>query len=366
MSRFVLITPKYASPKAPNEMGFIHSRVKAYIKNGHSVDVFVPSNKSESYDFEGVKVKWIDAAKIQEILNSSTDKYDGILIHFLNKTIMDIVGDRVCYIWVHGFEALSWKRRLFNVSYKLPIQIIENMIRLYQYKNYAKHHPKSKFIFVSSWMHDITCSDIKFNIENYEIVPNYINSDIFTYEPKNKGDRKKILLLRSFANRKYANDISVKIIKELSKKSYFNELEISVYGKGKLFEKLTKPLCAYSNVQIHNQFFTQEEVAKLHKKFGVFLCPTRQDAQGVSMCEAMSSGLIPLTSNSTAIPNFVENNIEGFLCDNKDIETFINAYESIYYDEEKFLKMSKEAAMRVRRQCSYDYTIKRELEIIGC
>ena len=61
----------------------------------------------------------------------------------------------------------------------------------------------------------------------------------------------------------------------------------------------------FSNVEIKRTFLSQNDISKYHNENGFFICPTRQDAQGVSMCEAMSSGLIPISSNNTAIPEFL-------------------------------------------------------------
>ena len=44
----------------------------------------------------------------------------------------------------------------------------------------------------------------------------------------------------------------------------------------------------------------------MHKKNGIFMVPTRLDSQGVSRDEAMSSGLVPITNNVAAIPEFVD------------------------------------------------------------
>ncbi|MGR5966738.1 glycosyltransferase [Bacillus cereus] len=171
-----------------------------------------------------------------------------------------------------------------------------------------------------------------------------------------------MLLIRPFHNRKYANDIAAKAIIELSKFSEFKDLEFSIYGEGKYFNKDTERLKRFQNVKINNRFLKQEEIADMHKKFGVFLCPTRQDAQGVSMCEAMASGLVPITSNNTAIPEFVDQNRAGFLT--KGPKDIANAILSLYHDPVGFKEMSKKASNRINEICSYEVTIEKELDKI--
>lgn len=91
------------------------------------------------------------------------------------------------------------------------------------------------------------------------------------------------------------------------------------------------------------------------------LIPTRQDAQGVSMCEAMSSGLVPLTSNNTAIPEYVYDDC-GYLTNN--YHELAAAIEELYYDSNLFLEKSKNASKNISELCSPKVVIKKELELI--
>ncbi len=95
----------------------------------------------------------------------------------------------------------------------------------------------------------------------------------------------------------------------LSKEPFFEDMEFCFIGKGALFDKTLALLRQFKNVTIRETFLEQSEISALHKEYGIFPCPTRLDAQGVSMCEAMSSGLIPVTSGVTAIPEFVNDEV---------------------------------------------------------
>jgi len=91
------------------------------------------------------------------------------------------------------------------------------------------------------------------------------------------------------------------------------------------------------------------------------LIPTRQDAQGVSMCEAMSSGLVPLTSNNTAIPEYCNNEV-GYLTNN--FEELAGAIEDLYSNSDKFLEMSKMTSKYIQNICGNDIVIKKEIDLI--
>jgi glycosyltransferase involved in cell wall biosynthesis len=219
------------------------------------------------------------------------------------------------------------------------------------------------FVFVSDWMRIVAEQDSLLKVKNFSIIPNPINLKLFSYQQKLPGHRKKILILRSFNSRKYANDISVEAILQLSKKPFFEELRIAIYGKGKDFTVLTAPLKKFSNIELHERYISNVEIPEIHKHYGAFMCPTRQDAQGVSMCEAMSSGLVPLTSYSTAIPEFVEDNETGLLTSNS--AELAEAVEKIYKDTELFQRLSKQASEFIGRKCSIDQIVKQELSILN-
>ena len=221
------------------------------------------------------------------------------------------------------------------------------------------------FIFVSNYFANEIFEDNKIILpkDRYRIIHNCIDTDLFNYTEKSPEQRKKILSIRPYANRKYANDLTVQAILELSKRPYFNELEFTLIGNGELFDETLKPLKKFKNVNMYKKFLRQEEIAAMHKQYGLFLTPTRMDAQGVSRDEAMSSGLVPITNAVTAIPEFVDDTC-GILAPGEDYMEMANGIEKLYYNAELFQLMSKNAAHRVRGQSSWEQTIKKEEALI--
>jgi glycosyltransferase involved in cell wall biosynthesis len=86
------------------------------------------------------------------------------------------------------------------------------------------------------------------------------------------------------------------------------------------------------------------------------------DAQGVSRDEAMASGLVPVTSGVTAIPEFVDAGC-GFLAGAEDAEGLATAMLQMCRDPALFLRLSSAAADRVRSQSGYAQTIEREIDM---
>ncbi|MFT3949713.1 MAG: glycosyltransferase family 4 protein [Agriterribacter sp.] len=372
MKNIMILDNDYPSPENLYGNVFVHTRVKEYIKYAN-VQVILFNKKGEDYIYENIPVRY---AFSEEEIKKEYDliRPDAIFIHFYNKCLFSFLSSiksRI-YIWVHGYEALGWYRRLFNYSFYYFLRnahrlIYDNVVQMIGFRKIIRTSNNGNninFVFVSNWMKRMTEFDSFFSkIKNYTVIPNPINSRLFSYNKKEPDLRKQVLMIRSFGSNKYANDIAIKAILHLSTKPFFNDLEFSIYGRGGLFKKLTAPLKQFQNVHLYERFLENVEIPNIHKKFGLFLCPTRQDAQGVSMCEAMSSGLVPLTSCSTAIPEFVEHGFSGLLSNN-DLQLAQNI-EKLYYKPELFLEISANAAKSIREKCDIDLIIKRELTLAG-
>ncbi|HUC79681.1 MAG TPA: glycosyltransferase family 4 protein [Flavisolibacter sp.] len=367
--RLLILNQNYPHPD--NIVGdvFVHVRAKAYAKH-HQVQVFCWYGSPFEIEYEGMPLKRF--ADEQSLLNAIQEyKPDRILIHFYQSWMLEKllkVTTVPVIIWVHGFEALGWYRRLFNFKLYSPVLLNyarKNTVQQYRFRKLIKFANKSeqiKFVFVSNWMRKITETDTLSKIKNYSIIPNPIDTELFSYSEKPAELRKKVLLLRSFDSRKYANDISVEAILLLSKKDFFKEFSFTIIGKGNLFDSTLAPIKHLPNVSITKNGVRQVLIPALHKENGIFLCPTRQDAQGVSMCEAMSSGLVVITSNNTAIPEYVENGKTGLLTNSP--QEVADAMEQMLMNPEKFQTISSAGARSMRELCDIETISEKELILI--
>lgn len=367
----LILTNIYPSYDDLYRNGFVHSRVKAYQKEGIEVDVFsLEENSASLYrEFNNIDVISGSSLELDNLLKSNT--YKSILVHFLDENMWRVIEKYInktkVYVWVHGSEIQPWYRRKFNYTTQESLEKskIQSAKKDKFWKSVlTKPHQNLKLIFVSQYFAEEVQEDLKLNIDakNMTVIHNYINTDLFDFTHKNIEQRKKILSIRPYANHKYANDLSVKAILELSKKPYFKNLQFTMIGDGVLFDEILEPLRQFKNVSIEKRFLSQSEIASLHKRYGLFLTPTRMDAQGVSRDEAMSSGLVPVTNAITAIPEFVDDSC-GILAKGDDAEGLAEGIAKIYENPELFQKMSEAAANRVRNQCDFKHTIQKEIDL---
>lgn len=368
----LILTNHYPSYDDIYRNGFIHSRVENYSKEGLQVDVYkLRSGQKVTFEeYEGVNIISGSTKALRRLLEGSN--YSSILIHFLDEEMWSVVKDFTermkILVWVHGSEIQPWHRRKFN--YSTPDEIkkakLQSQRRMNFWKPLLSNLPASmKLIFVSQYFADEVMEDteVKLKRDQYEIIHNPIDTQKFSYEHKNVSQRFKILTIRPFASRKYANDLSVKAIIELSKERSFKDFEIHIVGAGKLFKETVKPLQNFENVTLHEGFLNHAEIAELHKEYGIFLTPTRMDSQGVSRDEAMSSGLVPITTSVTAIPEFVDERC-GILSPGEDFKSMAQGILDISKDPDLFTLMSSNAAKRVRGQSSTTIIIEKEIALI--
>jgi FkbM family methyltransferase len=372
-SETLLLTNHYPSYEDLYRNGFVHTRVLAYKEQGVNVDVYrLRKDQGLSYhEFKNIDVITGSQQALDKLIKNG--QYKSILVHFLDADMWEVLKNHIdkinIFVWVHGAEIQPWHRREYNYTNEQDLNKAKQQsdIRMSFWRSLLKEIPENlKLIFVSKYFAEEVMEDIGFRLpeSHFEIIHNPIDTEIFTYETKPVEQRTKILSIRPYASRKYANDLSVKAILELSKKPFFNELEFRMIGDGVLFDETLDPIKKFTNVIIERRFLTQIEIAKLHKDYGVFLCPTRMDAQGVSKDEAMSSGLVPISNGVTAIPEFIDE-YSGILVPGEDYIGMANGIASLYEDLNLFNELSSGAAQRVRRQTNKTIIIDAEVHLFN-
>lgn len=373
-SNVLVLSNQYPSYDNLYRNMFVHKRMMAYKEDGFVYDVMRMNiyAKDGFHEFEGINIVEGQSQTLANILE--TGQIQTVCVHFLDRQMWEVLkqfGKKIrILVWVHGSEIQPWWRREYNYTSDAELEKgkQDSAIRMKFWKEVFDDLPNHNihFVFVSQYFADEIFEDnkIKLSPDSYSIIHNCIDTEMFHYVKKDPEQRKHLLSIRPYASRKYANDLTVNCILELSKKDFFNDLSFTLIGNGDLFEETVKPLRKFSNVTLQKTFLRQEEIAEYHKKFGIFITPTRMDAQGVSRDEAMSSGLVPVTNAVTAIPEFVDESC-GILAPSEDYLEMTAGIEKLYREPELFEMMSKNASERVKRQTAKEHTIVREEQLIN-
>jgi FkbM family methyltransferase len=352
---------------------FVHARVRAYARAGQPAHVLCLGRKPRETtfrEFEDVDVIDADATTFDHFL--ATRSYKHVLVHIADPDIWELVSKHLdklrVTIWVHGAEIQPWWRRAFgepDTSNEWARQT--NDVRLAMWREILRmRHPNLTLVFISHKQLRETLSDLRLRaaqLGHAQVIHNFVDTERFNYRPKPAAQRMRVLSIRPYSSPVYGNDLAVQAIQRLAREPFFGELEFRLVGDGKLFDETVAPLRGFDNVEISKGFITQAQIAELHRDYGIFLVPSRMDSQGVSRDEAMSSGLVPVTSRIAAIPDFVDASC-GFLAEPEDASGLASAIATLYHDPQRFEAMSAAAAQRVRGQSGYEHTVARELALL--
>ena len=350
---------------------FVHKRNLLYKKKGLVTDMLCINMWGDNgyREFENMNVTDGGADKLTAILENG--RVRTLFVHFMNPYLWSVIknylDDINLVIWSHGSDIQPWHRRKFN--YKTDAEIEQakkaSVTREALWKEIFEYSEKSniRFVYVSEFFRKQIEEDYNVDLSDKSyIIHNCIDTEMFSYVPKDAQQRFNIMSVKSFSTLTYANDITQQAILLLSKEPEFSQMTFDLYGDGERFEEDTKLIKKFSNVHLHKGFMTQAQIAEKHKTHGIYIATTRMDTQGVSRDEAMSSGLVPVANAVAAIPEFVDESC-GILARPEDAESVAEGILRLVRDPELFAKMSRNAAMHVRNKTSEQFTIDKEISL---
>ncbi|MGG5751851.1 glycosyltransferase [Zafaria sp. Z1313] len=374
----MLISTAYPSSDDPYRNAFLHTRVAGYRSRGTDVQVCVvdPSAEvSSRHQHDGVDVLTGPPEAVAELIEDRDPR--TVLIHFVSPgwfaRIRPALAGRRVLIWLHGFEAEAWYRRWFNVVDDASAlrSLVARRTRAFAARRAffqelsADDGLDVAFVTVSHYFRShVVAVDAGVPLNLCAVIPNPIDSELYTAGAKPPEHRTRVLTIRPFTSAAYGNDLMVEAVHDVATGEGGSRFRFTIIGDGPLFEDTLAPLQGLENVDIRRGFLDPRQIADEHRKHGVFLAPGRIDSQGVSRCEAMSSGLVPMANAVAAVPEFVEHGSSGWLAPPEDWRGLARGLRAVADDPELFARMSMAASERVRSQCAARDTIPAELGLL--
>jgi N-acetyl sugar amidotransferase len=371
--KILIFVPNFVLNVSGHVPVFFQNRINSYLEQGHKVDVLTFSFTGEkecSFLHEQLNIFIIKKKKTYNFLKKFINQYDIFYVHFINFRICKFLLLYNCNATIvfHGVEAISAKRYYFDF-HKKPFffikKIIYNYINFYFLKKLFKKK-NIKLIFVSQWLLDIISKDLNYNFSKSQktIIPNSVNN--FFLESKKefkilKSEKIKVIVIKNFDSYKYAGDLTLKFILEYSKTNYFSNFEFLIYGNGLILDKFYKKLLCLKNVKIIKNYLLNLDLAKIYHEQHIFLYLTRLDAQSLSVSEALSAGMVVVSSNVAAMPEFITNNYNGILIDNNYL-SFKENFDLIATNKKNLALLSKNAAYSAKNIFSSNINCKKEIE----
>lgn len=86
-----------------------------------------------------------------------------------------------------------------------------------------------------------------------------------------------------------------------------------------------------------------EELRDAYREADLFIFPSRLEGFGLAVCEALACGTPAIVTNTSALPEVVEQGVTGILCPLDDIQSFTTAIRSTVRDSENYVAMTMAA-----------------------
>ena len=170
-------------------------------------------------------------------------------------------------------------------------------------------------------------------IENYSI----INENAFI-ERINRKSNNQVLFLGEVGKRKGCYDLPG-VVKHVVKK--IPNIKFIIGGSGDIEE--IKQLLKEKDLEEHVIFtgwVKGKKKDKLLRENDVFFLPSYNEGMPMAILDAMGYGMPIISTNVGGIPKIVENNVNGYICEPGDIESFAHNIIDILSNEETLIRTS--------------------------
>ena len=366
--KLAIITSRYPSDNDLYAHTFVHARSLFFEQAGTSVTVFVPAKKASHYQYQGVDVIKMDAREIAKAM----DDYDVVYFHLLNiypqpwksgaSVYKKVIKKHIpSAFYIHGSEVQTYFSRRFDSHFSLREMakyLYKDWYFIPQMKGFVKAliQQNCQFITPSKWMEKEAQDQLKLPQLRALVIANGINTTLFS--PKQPVDNKKLLCIRPLSTNKYAVDVAIKAMLHLP------AFSLDIYGNGpkkQEFMSLVQTLGVGDRVRFKSEFIPHDDMPAVMAQYSYFMSPTRMDAQGVTMCEAIACGMIVVSSHNTAIPEFIEHNQNGLLGNTP--EALAKAILSVEENKSTKQQISDNAVASMKKLDNH-VVLQQELEIL--
>ena len=360
--RIAVLAPAYPSAERPHEYAFIHARTVLYAAHGHEVAVFVPGPPAERL-VDGIPVT--SGGRPALVSRIGAWQPDSLAVHAPSFKTMPVARRIDCrqVSWVHGHEALFSLRRV-HYARGLAVRVRKmltllplNLWQLSLVRDFLRS--QQSVVFVSEWMRRAAERHTLRHYPQAEIVPNPVDTELFSYrfDPTN---RQEGVSARGLNSTKYGLDLAIRAFAGCPGAG------LVILGRGPLEGRYRKLIAqTHSRAVLRAESIPHREMPALYGQFGFFLAPSRVEAQGVAMCEAMACGLPIIATRVGGIPEFVEHGRDGLLVPPNNPAALGRAVEELLADPAQHLAMSHHARARMEAQCAPSVVIGRELALLA-
>lgn len=129
-------------------------------------------------------------------------------------------------------------------------------------------------------------------------------------------------------------------------------------------EQLDKVIADNNLDVIYTGFIDKEEMDHITSEADIFAFPSMLEGYGMAICESLVKGLPVVCFNNSAMPFTVEDNVNGFLVENRNTQAFADSLAHIITDRPLRDRLSQGAlttSARLMTPARFDHTVRHDL-----
>ena len=297
---------------------------------------------------------------------------EGIEVKILGEDLFDFIASyrlidiinsfKPDIIHTHLFRATAWSRfakQLSRTDAKLITTIHGMESTAYHFVEKLMQSISDYIIFPSNNLAKWYTDSIK-NIDSNKfriIYPGVVINKAREYKKQNKV----IVGTLSRLHEVKGLDILLKAAKILYKRN--KQFEINIGGGGKGKETLVKQVKELGIEEICNFVDEIPDKTQYLDSLSIFAAPSRKEAFGINICEAMERSLPVVASRVGGIPEVIEENVTGILCEPDNPESLAQNLEILINDFEKRKRLGENGRKRVEKLFNREEAMREHLEL---
>jgi len=244
---------------------------------------------------------------------------------------------RCGYEWLFVLEKEKkafWKR--------LVVSVLERLA----------YNSADKIIFTSQKDKAFAQNRFKISSEKIEIIPNYIDTDIFC--PLEVTEKKGIIYVGRLSKEKNL----LNLIKAVGK----TKTPLTLIGKGPLEPELRKLAVDVGAVVEFKGRIANKDLPYELNKAKVFVLPSLYEGCPKVLLEAMSCGLLCIGANVEGIKEIIQHKENGYLC-NTDSESIKNAINTVLDDDNLLQNLQQAGRETILQRFSLNNILTKEVTL---
>lgn len=309
MKKHICFVTKYYGVPKNGPSTFAHNFVKNIIKDPN-YHITVISGESSVSKFGEKVVSY-------KVNNNVIDSYT------INRIIKNIHNDKsIDLIYYNCFRnALLGPPN--SIPYVLNVNdhhpFIKNRYNIWKISSKRIFEKSNKNFVNSEFTKNQIMKKVKINKDNFIITKKGINISEFNYKFNQIDDKINFLFVGSDFYRK-GLDVIIRALSELKIECNY-DMKIDIVGEDSknlsTFKQMTIEYKLESNVKFWGRL-NKNNIKKLHNDAHFFLLPSREEAFGVSIIEALASGTTVIATNTGGIPSIIDHDNSGVLININD------------------------------------------------